>query len=168
MTLWAALSAWSVGTWRGSSRAATFGRLAPVSSPGLVLGLVGALVAPLSVSAQQGEDGGAQPTTQDGVYTAEQAARGKQVYQGVCVECHTLDFYKGATLRSWEGTPVFGLYDLIRNRMPESNPGSLKSREYVDIIAYILELNGMPPGEDALRPRASMLKNILIKWSPES
>lgn len=135
---------------------------------GLILGLTSGLAAPGTVSAQQPEDGADGPSTQDGVYTAEQAARGKQVYQGVCVECHTLDFYKGATLRSWEGAPIFGLYDLIRTRMPESNPGSLKTREYIDIIAYILELNGMPPGEEALRPRASMLKNILIKWSPES
>lgn len=132
----------------------------------LSLGL--ALGVPTPGSAQQSGDGVTQLTTQDRVYSSEQATRGKQIYQSVCVACHTLDFYQGATLRAWEGTPIFGLYDLIRTRMPESNPGSLKSREYIDLIAYILQINGMPPGEDALRPRASMLKNILIKWSPES
>ena len=137
---------------------------APVAM--FVFGL--ALSVPRETSAQEPETGASEQTTQDSVFTAEQAALGKQVYQRVCVECHTLDFYKGNTLRSWEGAPIFGLYELIRTRMPENNPGSLKSREYVDVIAYILEINGMPSGEASLRPRASMLKNILIKWSPDS
>jgi len=146
----------SISGWAGLPRGSAFLALA--------LTLCGAR----PCSAQDVENEPRMPTTQDSVYTSEQAARGKQVYQRACVACHTLDFYQGETLRSWEGTPIFGLYDLIRTRMPESNPGSLKSREYVDVIAYILEINGMPPGESALRPRASMLKNILIKWSTDS
>lgn len=107
-------------------------------------------------------------TTMDGVYSAEQAAQGKEIYQRVCSACHVLDYYAGDVLRVWEGTPVFGLYDLIRTKMPENNPGSLRSREYVAMIAYILELNGMPPGEEALSARSSALQNIIFQWRDES
>jgi hypothetical protein len=40
-------------------------------------------------------------TTLDGVYTAEQAARGGQTYQRVCSESHSLDYYSGATRTKW-------------------------------------------------------------------
>jgi hypothetical protein len=33
------------------------------------------------------------------------------------------------------------------------------------MLAYILELNGMPPGEEALSSRSSSLRSILFRWS---
>lgn len=106
-------------------------------------------------------------TTLDGVYTAEQAARGRQTYQRVCSECHSLDYYSGATIRPWAGADVYSMYDLIRTQMPQNNPGSLRPREYVAMIAYILELNGMPAGAEALSSRRSELRNIVFKWTDE-
>ena len=103
-------------------------------------------------------------STLDGVYTAEQAARGKDVYVRVCSACHALDWYQGDVMRAWEGAPLLGFFELVRTSMPQSNPGSLKRREYVDMVAYILELNGMPAGQDALSSRASVLRNILFEW----
>ena len=106
-------------------------------------------------------------TTLDGVYTAEQAALGKQTYQRACSECHSLDYYSGATIRPWAGADVYSMYNLIRRQMPENNPGSLRPREYVALIAYILELNGMPAGAEALSSRRSELQNIVFKWTDE-
>ena len=106
-------------------------------------------------------------TTLDGVYTAEQAALGKQAYQRVCSECHSLDYYSGATIRPWAGANVYSMYNLIRTQMPQNNPGSLRPREYVAMIAYILELNGMPAGGEALSSRRSELQNIVFKWTDE-
>jgi mono/diheme cytochrome c family protein len=103
-------------------------------------------------------------TTLDGVYTAEQATRGRLVYQRSCVGCHALDWYQGEVVRAWEGAPVFGLYEIIRTRMPEDNPGSLSRRQYADVLAYILELNGMPVGEQELSTGASRLRQILFQW----
>lgn len=114
--------------------------------------------------AGQGQDS---RTTLDGVYTEEQAARGKQTYQRVCSECHSLDYYSGATIRPWAGADVYSMYNLIRTQMPQDNPGSLRPREYVAMIAYILELNGMPAGPEALSSRRSELQKIVFKWTDE-
>jgi S-disulfanyl-L-cysteine oxidoreductase SoxD len=106
-------------------------------------------------------------STQDGVYTPDQAARGKQTYQQACVGCHVLDWYRGDVVRVWDGEPLFGLFEIIRTRMPEDNPGSLTRRQYVDMLAYILELNGMPAGEQELSTGASRLRQIRFEWRDE-
>jgi mono/diheme cytochrome c family protein len=107
-------------------------------------------------------------TTQDGIYTADQAQRGKQVYVQVCSECHPLDWYQGDIMRAWEGAPISIFFQIIQTTMPKSNPGSLPRKDYVDMLAYILELNGMPPGEESLSSRSSTLRNILFRWSDAS
>ena len=117
------------------------------------------LALPSAVSGQ------APQTTQDGVYSPEQAERGRQVYAKVCSECHPLDWYQGDIMRAWEGAPIYNFLEIVRTTMPQSNPGSLPRRDYVDMLAYILELNGMPPGEEALSSRNSSLRSILFRWS---
>jgi mono/diheme cytochrome c family protein len=106
-------------------------------------------------------------TTQDGVYAPAQAAEGREVYARECSQCHVLDYYTGEVVQAWEGVPVFDLYDLVRTKMPENNPGSLRPREYVALMAFILELNGMPAGEEPLSARSSVLKNIIFQWRDE-
>jgi mono/diheme cytochrome c family protein len=103
-------------------------------------------------------------TTRDGVYTAEQADRGKEVYQARCAECHALDWYKSEAVRAWDGAPAFNLYDLIRTKMPPTNPGSLRPREYVDILAYVFALNDQPTGSEELPSQPDALKDIRIQW----
>ncbi len=107
---------------------------------------------------------GASRTSWDGVYTAEQAGRGKQVYKQACAACHPLDWYRGDVMKPWDGAPLLDLYDVIATTMPPSNPGSLKRREYVDLLAYLLTLNDMPSGADELPTPPAALKKILIKW----
>ncbi len=104
-------------------------------------------------------------TTLDGIYTAEQAQEGKQVYVRVCSQCHPLDWYQGDIMRAWEGAPIYNFYQVVSTTMPQSNPGSLPRSDYVDMLAYILELNGMPPGEESLSSRSSTLRNIVFQWS---
>ena len=103
-------------------------------------------------------------TTRDRIYTAEQAERGKEVYKKSCAPCHALDFYSGHTMKSWDGGSLSDLYAAISTLMPQANPGSLKRREYLDILAYILSLNGMPAGGEELPAGAADLKPIRIKW----
>jgi hypothetical protein len=67
-------------------------------------------------------------------------------------------------MKPWEGATLSGLYDAVSTRMPQNNPGSLKRREYVDVLAYLLSLNGMPAGDQELSTRAADLKAIHIKW----
>jgi S-disulfanyl-L-cysteine oxidoreductase SoxD len=103
-------------------------------------------------------------TTRDGVYTAAQARRGRESYKRACAECHPLDWYRGAVMKPWAGAPLFDLYDVVATTMPQDNPGSLKHREYLDLLAYILSLNGMPAGGEELTARPEALKRILIQW----
>lgn len=103
-------------------------------------------------------------TTQDGVYTDKQAERGKESYKQACAGCHALDWYRGDVMRPWEDAPLANLYDVIATTMPQDNPGSLKPREYVDLLAYILSLNDMPAGSEELPVPAESLKKILVKW----
>jgi mono/diheme cytochrome c family protein len=103
-------------------------------------------------------------TTRDRIFTAVQAERGKEVYKKACAPCHALDFYSGHTMKSWEGGSLSDLYAAISTLMPQGNPGSLKRREYLDILAYILSLNGMPAGDEELPVGTADLKPIRIKW----
>ncbi len=50
--------------------------------------------------------------------------------------------------------------------MPEDNPGSLTEQEYVDVIAYMLTVGGMPTGEDELRPNLQSLARVVIRPQP--
>jgi len=84
-------------------------------------------------------------TTSDGAFTAEQAARGRQVYDDHCASCHPADFYE-AQLAVWEGTAVSEFLDALIATMPSENPGALAMSQYVDVIAYIFSITGSPAG----------------------
>jgi hypothetical protein len=47
--------------------------------------------------------------------------------------------------------------------MPEDNPGSLTDEEYVDVIAYMLSVSGMPSGDAELPPDSQGLAQIVIR-----
>ncbi len=102
-------------------------------------------------------------TTLDGVYTEEQALRGAEVTEDVCRECHDDEEFVGAFIRSWAGASVAALYDDIYSLMPEDQPGSLPAQQYSDVIAYILQLNGLPPGEVELGVARESLEQVLIE-----
>jgi len=102
-------------------------------------------------------------TTLDGVYTEEQALRGAEVIENVCRECHDDEEFVGAFIRSWAGASVAALFDDIYSLMPEDQPGSLPVQQYADVIAYILQLNGLPPGEVELGAARESLERVLIE-----
>jgi mono/diheme cytochrome c family protein len=88
-------------------------------------------------------------TTRDGVFTAEQAARGKAVYDKSCATCHPADFYRDR-LPLWRDKSVGLVFESISTSMPQDNPGSLLTSEYIDVLAYILSLTGSPAGSSEL------------------
>jgi mono/diheme cytochrome c family protein len=112
----------------------------------------------------QGSDG---PSTRDGIYTPAQAARGAALAEGVCVECHLMsEEFTGTFLQSWNGATLAALYDVISTTMPQNRPGALKPREYADVLAYILSLNGVPAGATELSAQAETFDTIRIDWRP--
>ena len=110
-------------------------------------------------------------TVWDGVYTGEQAGRGRTEYEQACAACHAEDLRGNGTAPSlvdesfwflYDDTTVGELFDRIRTLMPSDRPGSLSSQSYRDIIAFILQSNKLPPGEKELDADPEALRRILI------
>ena len=106
-------------------------------------------------------------STQEGIYTEAQADRGAKTTADVCQKCHPSDYYKGRVVEAWEGNPVAALYDSIVETMPQDRPSSLKPQQYVDIVAYMFELNDYPKGENELSADIEILQWIIIEGSKE-
>ncbi len=103
----------------------------------------------------------------DGVYTHEQARRGEEVSLDVCYECHTDEDFTHTLMESWAGGRLSDLFDQIVNTMPEESPGALRLQEYADVLAFILELNGAPPGDRELGTRMADMADIIFGPRPE-
>ena len=103
-------------------------------------------------------------STNDGVYTAAQAARGKAVFEAKCTGCHEPSRFTGETFfESFNNKPMKELWDIASGTMPEDNPGGLKQQEYADIMAYFLELNEFKPGDAELPADAAAMAAIKIE-----
>ena len=104
------------------------------------------------------------PSTLSGVYTDEQAARGKDVYVVSCKSCHTADTHTGATFAKWwKGKQLSELFNFVATRMPKNDPGSLAIEDVADVTAYLLKMNAMPVGPGELPPDADSLKKFRIE-----
>jgi mono/diheme cytochrome c family protein len=102
-------------------------------------------------------------STMAGVYTPDQATKGREVFNSNCLGCHTTATHQGPAFQNkWFGRPLFDLYDYLSQAMPKAAPGSLTEDEYVWVTAYILRLNGMPPGRTELNPEPAWLKSVRV------
>ena len=97
-------------------------------------------------------------SVKDGVYTAAQAARGRALYDEKCVACHANRMWG----QDWPEKSVFDVYDVVKNFMPEDNPGSLTAAQTRDVIAYILQNNKLPAGKVDLPDAEADLKAIRL------
>jgi len=93
----------------------------------------------------------------DGVYTAAQAERGHVAYESRCIGCHEGQDADGPELTGkvfldrWREDTLEPLFTFIKTSMPGNTPGSLEAHVYADIVAFLLEANGLPVGERELR-----------------
>ena len=111
----------------------------------------------------------AQVSSWSGVYTAAQADHGRQLFDDNCAKCHqsTLDgmdeipALKGSHfMADWEQQSVNDLMERVHTTMPLDNPGALDAPKATDVVAYLLQQNGMPAGNNPLVP--GMLTTIRI------
>jgi mono/diheme cytochrome c family protein len=99
-----------------------------------------------------------------GVYTAAQADRGLGLFRSKCASCHAPNrFTDDLFYTSFAGKPLWEMFDVISDSMPEDNPGSMKKEEYADVIDYMLKLNNFPAGESALPIDKDALSAILME-----
>lgn len=98
----------------------------------------------------------------EGVYTASQAARGRDLYDSSCASCHEMSKFRGAEFaKAWTDKPMSDLHAAVIS-MPMDAPGSMKPLEYADIIAYFLSINGYPAGQAELDGSDAAIKGIKI------
>ena len=109
----------------------------------------------------------AKVTTKERVYSAAQAARGEQTYMSSCVSCHPPATYKGAVFLNWQGRSMGDLLDFLQEKMPKNDPGSLSAKEYAQVMAFLLKLNGMPAGRADLPTDVGALNKITINILPD-
>src|SRR5262249_5176183 len=105
---------------------------------------------------------GARPSA--GFYSSEQAARGKADFAKACATCHTADAARPAEadlptklpiplagprfLRKWRTTG--DLFSKVSMSMPLDHTiglAGLPHDDYIDIVAFILQVNGVPAGK---------------------
>jgi mono/diheme cytochrome c family protein len=108
----------------------------------------------------------------DGVYTDEQAKRGRGLYSQHCGSCHGAVLEGGESapalagsefLSNWNGLTVGDLFERIRSTMPQDKPRTLSREVNADILAYILNANQFPAGTTELPHAAEVLKGIRIE-----
>ena len=96
---------------------------------------------------------------QDGIHTAEQAENGRADYTRSCAICHRTDLQGNFEspplagpnfLNFWGDLTPQDLVERIRLTMPPDRPGRLGDQTYLDIVAYLLQANGAPAGDQAL------------------
>lgn len=106
------------------------------------------------------------PPAAGAAYTEEQAGRGAATFGKVCIECHARKDISDAEFKGkWNGRSAFDFFDRIRSTMPESDPGSLGRAAYLDLTAYMLQLNGTAAGTAPLPDDDAALKAQPLKWS---
>jgi mono/diheme cytochrome c family protein len=102
----------------------------------------------------------AQKSVWSGVYTSGQAMRGEAVYGTRCAKCHEGADVDGPPLTGdpfldrWREDTLASLYNFIKEKMPQDNPGKLSPKEYVDVLTYVLNANHMPSGNQELTAEA--------------
>lgn len=122
------------------------------------------------------------------LFTAQQAAGGKSLYSAKCAQCHGETLQGGiagplsgaAFAASWNFNGFQGewadtqltvddLDFIIRTTMPKGNPGVLSAAEYTDVLSYVLQQNGYPPGATPLQEGSPRMKEVLLRFgiSPE-
>ena len=127
----------------------------------------------LGVLAADAQDA-AGPSIWSGVFTAAQAQRGNDAYQASCSGCHgsdlratsgeAVDLTYPAIRDKWNGKTLQERFELIRDTMPLGNGNTLGDKTYMDILAFILQSNEFPAGNQELGPETA--KAIVFAQKP--
>ena len=145
----------------------------------IAIGLFGAILLTLPADAQDPaplEEG----SIWAGISTQEQLDRGAKIYSGVCTKCHgpkgngagepdqpeSPAIARATFLTKWDYVTLDSLFEYIRTEMPPDNPGSKSDAEYVDAMAYMLSLSGVPLGTTELPPDPDALAAYTITQKP--
>jgi mono/diheme cytochrome c family protein len=104
------------------------------------------------------------------IYTEAQAQRGGNMYRTRCAGCHGNDLsgehappLKGRSFwAEWDQETVRSLYSRIISTMPPDDAGSLAEKDVIDLVAYLLQANGLPAGNVPIE-KSSDLDNVRLQ-----
>lgn len=103
-------------------------------------------------------------------FTATQADLGESLYTQYCASCHGTNLddgpfappLRGGDFRSnwggWVRESVEPLFSYTSTKMPPDRPGALGDASYAQLLAYILQENGLPAGTRELPADPEALK----------
>jgi mono/diheme cytochrome c family protein len=142
------------------------GRLAVMLGGLAAAGAIGTAVGPA----------GSQAALPPAGYTLEQAVRGELIFETTCSGCHGAGAvgalgpsWRDAEFREhWFGKPVAEVFGFIQSQMPQGAPGTLTTMQYVDVIAYMLRINGVMPGMTELPYTLDGLTGVALLAPPLS
>lgn len=111
------------------------------------------------------------PAASGGWYTASQALNGARGYQKACASCHgaKLEGGMGPALvgkqfwLAFGGKKVSTLWSAVHTQMPMAAPGSVSSKNSINIMAFLLEKNGLPAGTRPLDDTIDLSKILPLK-----
>ena len=105
----------------------------------------------------------AAPTAASSSFTADQADRGRDMFRASCTECHYSSEFADSQFKfKWSRRSAGSLFQLIQTSMPETAPGSLAPEETVDLVTYIMRMNGFEPGDSELVADRAVLDEISL------
>ena len=91
----------------------------------------------------------ATPAAAPGILSTAQADRGRNVFLASCSGCHaSSEFQDTAFKYRWRTRTAGDLFDHVSATMPEDAPGSLAPGSYVEVVTYILRMNGFQATAD--------------------
>jgi alcohol dehydrogenase (cytochrome c) len=104
-------------------------------------------------------------------FTAAQAGKGRTAYANTCASCHGQGLsgseFAGALNgsnfgRQWSGKTAEELFTYINTKMPPANPGMLGPEFNAQIVAYILQQNGVQAGDTELPSEIGALSQLIL------
>jgi len=124
-----------------------------------------------------GAQAGAPKSIWGGTFTAKQADRGLLAYERACSKCHQSDLQGSQDTEApalagerftanWSGQSIKDLFDKVSTKMPADKPGSLSANASLDVVAYLLQANGFPPGGDELNLTPPALAPVIAEKRP--
>lgn len=109
------------------------------------------------------------------LYTATQADLGQAKFKENCAVCHGPHLegragpaLKGANFASEEAQfHVRDIFTILVHNMPATEPGSLPHDDYVDIMAFLLQQNGYPAGQQQLTYDQALTSKVKLLYHGE-
>lgn len=99
-------------------------------------------------------------------YTDSQATRGGQWFAARCQSCHpSRDMASPDFKVRWGGLRALDLYTIISTTMPQNEPGTLSRRAYADIVAYLMQINGLQAGSTPLASDSTALAATRLSFA---